>query len=583
MKQLLLTVFALLVIVPIARSQDEQWREINSVTEWIEEINNWPDSLYRQNYLRIKFDYAKDSSIIATSWDEVEKYRETPGEQLVINKRVNVWAIEFEGERKENSYAGWWLVNLHFKEPFSMYRLENDRFGFINCHFGKLYQPRLMKTRFYLRHYNCQFDGFVNINNPISPTPIAFEDCIMGTVLNISAIDAIPSLSIVNCDIPYLSISNKMSTIRIDSSRFPVGFNMSRLNIETSIDIYSSSIGSLGLMGTQLPSANTYIPFDNLRNKIGLFWGDDFWRIIEATRDDYKNLPVDSLLSLVYRGNSEEELQHKEAFDQLIASYYKLITIYKLRGEADSYKAAYIEMRDKMTARSKLFYKQNPSFDRYFDWQINRFTKAFSDYGTHPAKALLIFFQVVLAFSIFYFFFPSSWNTTNSAKLMKRLAYLGSYFKSDEGLSELFEKQTREEYHDYEEFKAFMNTSQKELPIYFTWLSKPLYKLSTSRFNITRSVLRKSDILNGKWSELPPPKKATTSIIIGLYLLLYLTYVLFIRCLNAVALSLNSFSTLGFGEIPTKGMARYITIMQGFIGWFLLSIFLVSLIGQILN
>jgi hypothetical protein len=49
---------------------------------------------------------------------------------------------------------------------------------------------------------------------------------------------------------------------------------------------------------------------------------------------------------------------------------------------------------------------------------------------------------------------------------------------------------------------------------------------------------------------------------------------------NATALSLNAFTTLGFGNIPTKGIARYICILQGFIGWFLLSIFTVALINQ---
>ena len=56
-----------------------------------------------------------------------------------------------------------------------------------------------------------------------------------------------------------------------------------------------------------------------------------------------------------------------------------------------------------------------------------------------------------------------------------------------------------------------------------------------------------------------------------------------VSCANALTLSLNSFITLGFGHIPTKGMARYFTIIQGFIGWFLLTIFSVSLIGQVLN
>jgi len=52
--------------------------------------------------------------------------------------------------------------------------------------------------------------------------------------------------------------------------------------------------------------------------------------------------------------------------------------------------------------------------------------------------------------------------------------------------------------------------------------------------------------------------------------------------LNAFTLSLNSFITLGFGNIPTKGFARYVCVLEGFIGWFLLSIFTVALINQVL-
>ncbi|MEI9917192.1 MAG: hypothetical protein WDO14_00150 [Bacteroidota bacterium] len=55
---------------------------------------------------------------------------------------------------------------------------------------------------------------------------------------------------------------------------------------------------------------------------------------------------------------------------------------------------------------------------------------------------------------------------------------------------------------------------------------------------------------------------------------------LFVTILNAYALSLNAFVTLGFGEIPTKGFARYVTIAEGFLGWFLLTLFSVALISQ---
>ena len=51
---------------------------------------------------------------------------------------------------------------------------------------------------------------------------------------------------------------------------------------------------------------------------------------------------------------------------------------------------------------------------------------------------------------------------------------------------------------------------------------------------------------------------------------------------NALTLSLNSFITLGFGNIPAKGFAKYVCVLEGFIGWFLLSIFTVALINQVL-
>lgn len=56
-----------------------------------------------------------------------------------------------------------------------------------------------------------------------------------------------------------------------------------------------------------------------------------------------------------------------------------------------------------------------------------------------------------------------------------------------------------------------------------------------------------------------------------------------VSLINAMTLSLNAFVTLGFGNIPTHGIARYVCVIQGFIGWFLLSVFTVALINQVLG
>ena len=44
-----------------------------------------------------------------------------------------------------------------------------------------------------------------------------------------------------------------------------------------------------------------------------------------------------------------------------------------------------------------------------------------------------------------------------------------------------------------------------------------------------------------------------------------------------------SFSTLGFGQIPVRGLTKYVAIIEGFIGWFMLSIFLVSVLSQMMS
>lgn len=43
------------------------------------------------------------------------------------------------------------------------------------------------------------------------------------------------------------------------------------------------------------------------------------------------------------------------------------------------------------------------------------------------------------------------------------------------------------------------------------------------------------------------------------------------------------FITIGFGLIPEKGLAMYLGVIEGFIGWFLLTIFTITLLSQVLQ
>ena len=144
-------------------SQDDEPRVINSVREWLEEINNWPDSAYRQNNLRIRMNYELDSGLIATSFDELGQL-DMNAPRFSVNKSVNVFGLDFFGPTI-NGYHGRWLTNIHFKEEFSFYRSQDSRLGFKNCIFDDLVQPRLSQSRFWIRFEDCHFKSHLIISD----------------------------------------------------------------------------------------------------------------------------------------------------------------------------------------------------------------------------------------------------------------------------------------------------------------------------------------------------------------------------------------------------------------------------------
>lgn len=201
----------------------------------------------------------------------------------------------------------------------------------------------------------------------------------------------------------------------------------------------------------------------------------------------------------LYTGGNDEELADKTNFDKLVHSYEILFLGYKATGDIESANAAYIKIKDLYLQRLGYLYRVNGGFKHYFRWKLAQLLKVYTNHGTDPALSIVISIYVVLAFAVFYFFFPSEWDVTSKARLIA-------------------------------DFREFIDKNEKGR-------LKPFISLLAG-FGIS--------------------------------------------IVNAVTLSLNTFVTLGFGSIPTTGAARYVCIIQGFIGWFLLSIFTVSLINQIL-
>lgn len=138
-------------------------------------------------------------------------------------------------------------------------------------------------------------------------------------------------------------------------------------------------------------------------------------------------------------------------------------------------------------------------------------------------------------------------------------------------------------YNEEQKLKGYLIQFYKSVPLFFTKSALSLYKWTHSGTRFAASILKRTDIMKGTWEELPDANRKAKGFLLISAFLLVLLWDLFVKALNALMLSINTFTTLGFGEIPIKGLPRYLAIIQGFIGWFMLTIFSVSLISQLLN
>jgi hypothetical protein len=173
--------------------------------------------------------------------------------------------------------------------------------------------------------------------------------------------------------------------------------------------------------------------------------------------------------------------------------------------------------------------------------------------------------------------------TINDITLITQSATEEELKSRNAGIHEVYLEEKKQDLLGYEEFKSIITNSEKSVPRFFSVTALPLYQWAVSGTQISAKILSKVDILKGTWEDLPAGQKAWKSFLLVGGFLIALVYDLLIKVLNALMLSINTFTTLGFGEIPIKGLPRYLAIIQGFIGWFMLTIFSVSLISQLLN
>jgi len=190
-----------------------------------------------------------------------------------------------------------------------------------------------------------------------------------------------------------------------------------------------------------------------------------------------------------------------------------------------------------------------------------------------------------LFFAGIYFFFPHSIISFHRRSLFDQLKVYGSYLSSPQSLLEVEDSVIAKEQKipTYTEYVKFISDSKGKVPWYFHIFGKPVYWLEKLKAKPVKLFYKLIDLFPDEWEKLSPSRKILANMLYGLVFFITVIWFLTIHILDSITLSLNVFSTLGFGQIPIKGIPRYLAVLEGFIGWFLLSIFSVSLISQVIQ
>ena len=579
----LITIFFLLSVL-FSFGQEGNQLSVMSYSQFLEAIEKG-ETHFENIHLKLGEESTTDSSFwkIDTTYrepsDTIYSYTELPIQRVKFSNKILFFDSKLDVEFKDCEFLKG--ISIYYSD------LSFWKFSFKNCIFSG------EKNWNFVTIEECKKGGVI------------FEKCFFNdVVLQISRSNFQNRVNISDCVFEYntprnftnsnsaysqfFNINNKLKSLTVYRNTF-VNKTTGRLN---SINFSGSIIDDLSLIGNEMSIINFYNTkiVDNLI--IDSLGADTinmhkFHYPINGTSFAWDNLNGEKLQIL--RGNknlgakNDSLLSNTFNYNLIVKLYNNFFHMYKEQGDLESANACYVELKNLETRRLKYLYDTEGGVDRMLNYRLNTFLKFFAEYGTSPIKSVKISGWVILIFGFFYFFFYSEWDKINRKFLMEKSGALIGYFRSEQKLEDLYSDTHKEDLNTFNEFKQNLKESKTEVPFFFMLFLKPLYWVAVIKHKFNKSLYKRVEFLQGRWVDLTSGKKFFLGTLTFLAILTYGLYLVAIRSLNSLILSINTFTTLGFGDIPVVGISRYVAILEGFLGWFLLSIFSVSLISQILQ
>jgi hypothetical protein len=386
-----------------------------------------------------------------------------------------------------------------------------------------------------------------------------------------------PALEMIECN---LDASSPLDVVDVSQAHFKfASFISTRFNVfvyahystfDKFLVTHSSFNRLIDLRSFDFPLAKTSLNFEQISKQIIV--KASLWSEYRTKWKEYDP----------YFAKTDKELADVYNFNELISVYSQLLGIYKYRSDPVSYNACYVEMKDIQTRKAAYDFRQRKNLPNLFAWQLNAFLRYFCDYGTNPARALSVSVYMMLLFAIVYFIFPSEEDNLSRIRFVKFLQNALQYFQTDKQLADFQKEKERQDLREMTALRENLQAARQRVPPVIRRIGMPFYALAVFYDRFTLRLLSRTDMVKGSWNELSPGKRLWLSWLVSFYFVGFVLWGLFMRLLNALALSLNVFVTLGYGEIPAKGFMRYLAVVEGVMGWFMLSIFSVSLISQML-
>lgn len=379
----------------------------------------------------------------------------------------------------------------------------------------------------------------------------------------------------------YLSLSGRINELSVTDSKIATKLRLNDVLEISKINVENSEIDHLWLSQLALPDANEFnFRWDNLKYgilpmtityaEIVIHLGQDTLTMFEELYEPY------------YILDEEVEFDSKIFYDNI--SFYKTFqSLYQQRGDRESANACFVKIKELETAQQKYYYKESGNPETWLNWKLNQFLSSYVKFGTQPTLAIFYAIRVMLFFSFFYFFFHSSWDKISLQNLLAKYQKIKSYFTESNSLNQVFQQDKVSQVEQIRTEQSDLKNYQSKMPYSVFLTGNLLYRAASIFKSISVKFWSKFEILHGKWNEKSPLAKKKIEVISIFSIFVYGISLIAYRFLNSLTLSINAFSTLGFGNIPVKGLSRYVAIVEGFIGWFLLSIFSVSLISQFIQ